>query len=407
MKNIIFDLFDSVFTLESFLLAINLKLENKQQEKELKEVLHNLSSILIAFDFEFKGNYNCYVDKRFSYEQLVYLCFLKINESTNVPRHQSHLFKTNLGQNADVKLNLTDEQIERKLNTTDNLAVMYFMDKCNDGAQWRKLHSLVGSSVLKYLFLYAWMFKTVNSSSKCYVQVCGARINFFFRSITGKKFKTDEKVLTQKILNNNKCATKMKPSNEPNNTAIAVAAEESKKPTKKPTNLNAFFKTRDGQLMDELDRCKTASHQLDVFGHQAINRKYIFYDRNVSNNIPKKFFFADKSKPANVQSKKIIDELILKDLNFELYPHKDKLDEMKAKLNDILVKFVSLNYSCPFRAFLESYVNKKKKNEAIISQNNDEIRPKPIKRKRDEDPVSWNFYIYDYLQIGLQNLNPQ
>lgn len=208
MKNIILNCFPTAFSLESFLVAINLKLESKSDEDQLKDVLKKLSSIIIAFDFDLKGQYRSYIDRRFTYEQLLYLCYIKINES-KVASFENHMFKmSNSSMNnsnssalapSTSALNLTNQgELERKLNASDNLSILYFMSKNGDGAQWRLLHSLIGSSIMKYLFLYAFMFKQLESASSTYVQICGTKFTFVYKSLISQKLQVDEKAIEAK-----------------------------------------------------------------------------------------------------------------------------------------------------------------------------------------------------------------
>ena len=208
MKNIILNCFPTAFSLESFLVAINLKLESKSDEDQLKDVLKKLSSIIIAFDFDLKGQYRSYIDRRFTYEQLLYLCYIKINES-KVASFENHMFKmSNSSMNnsnsgalapSTSALNLTNQgELERKLNASDNLSILYFMSKNGDGAQWRLLHSLIGSSIMKYLFLYAFMFKQLESAPSTYVQICGTKFTFVYRSLISQKLQVDEKAIEAK-----------------------------------------------------------------------------------------------------------------------------------------------------------------------------------------------------------------
>ena len=125
MWNIFFSYFDSVFSLESFLIEINFKLltDKSPKEDDLRCVLKHLATIKITFDFQFKGNiytlyslkssaitkklfifknkhiktdhiqkgpYRSYIDTRYTYEQLLLLCYLKINESRD--KFENHMF---------------------------------------------------------------------------------------------------------------------------------------------------------------------------------------------------------------------------------------------------------------------------------------------------------------------------
>lgn len=175
MKNIIFNNFESVFSLESFLIEINLKLKTQEEKEQLSLVLKNLSKIIIAFDFKFKGPYQCYVDKRYTYEQLLLLCCLKLKESKYFI-HENHMFLTNLKQyNSglnNLKLSqMNNPKLDEILLSSENLSICYFISKSDDGKYWRLLHSLIGSSIFKYLILYSYMFRTLNDSNSSYIQM--------------------------------------------------------------------------------------------------------------------------------------------------------------------------------------------------------------------------------------------
>lgn len=204
MKNIVLSYFPSVFTLESFFVTINLKLNSKCEEDTLKETLKRLSSIIVAFDFELNGPYRSYVDRRFSYEQLLYLCCLKINES-KMPAFDNHMLKSNLTALQSITQNLNNQaDIERKLVTSENLSLLYFIDKNGDGASWRQLHGLIGSSIMKYLLLYGFIFKLQKGSTSTYVQLCGPRFNFVFRNLVAHKLEADEKAIISKCVQKKK-----------------------------------------------------------------------------------------------------------------------------------------------------------------------------------------------------------
>lgn len=215
MKNVILSCFPAAFSLESFLLTVNLKLDSKSEEDRLKEVLKRLSPILIAFDFELKGPYRSYVDRRFTYEQLLYLCCLKINES-KMPAYENHMLKsTNLSALQSISQNLSNQkqEVERKLLATENLSILYFLDKNGDGALWRELHALVGSSIMKYLFIYGFMFKLQHGTPSTYIQISGTKFNYAYKNLVTRKLAIDEKAIASK-------SSFKKRSNPPENKVI-------------------------------------------------------------------------------------------------------------------------------------------------------------------------------------------
>lgn len=203
MKNIILSNFETVLSLEAYLLEINPKLNNDEKEK-IKSILKNLSSIIIAFDFKFKGPIKSVVDKRFSYEQLLYLCYVKINES-KLPAHENHMFKNSSYSSTIFSKNvisLPAQEIERKLLSTDNLSLGYFLNKNQsyDAVHWRQFYEIVGFSIFKLLIIHSSMFRQLkNSKQKNYIQICGTRFNFAYKSLVSEKLKIDEKQIEEKL----------------------------------------------------------------------------------------------------------------------------------------------------------------------------------------------------------------
>ena len=175
MKNILFNNFESIFSIESFLIEINCKMKTQDDRDKLQSILKQLSSIVIAFDFKFKGPFQSYIDTRYSYEQLLLLVCLKLKES-KLFDHENHMFLTNLKQyNSgfnNLKLSqLNNINLEDILLSSDNLSICYFLSKDDDGKYWRELHSLVGSSILKYLLLYSYMFRGVKDARNSCIQM--------------------------------------------------------------------------------------------------------------------------------------------------------------------------------------------------------------------------------------------
>lgn len=186
-----------MFSLESFLIAVNLKLDSQCEQERLREVVKSLSSIIIAFDFDLNGQYRSYVDHRFTYEQLLYLCCVKINQ-LKVPTFENHMFKTPNSAFRPFSINLKQDEIVRRLISSDCLAVLYFMDKNDDGSLWRQLYGLIGSSIMKYLFIYAYMFKPLENNPHVYIQICGPKFNFAYKGLMARKLEADEKAILTK-----------------------------------------------------------------------------------------------------------------------------------------------------------------------------------------------------------------
>jgi hypothetical protein len=175
MANILLKNFEQVYSLESFLNEINCKMNSQEDKDRLSLVLHKLSTIFIAFDFNFKGPYFSIIDKRYTYEQIILLCCVKLKES-NLFCHQNHVFLTNINQfNSNLKsINLSQlnsNNLEEILLATGNMSICYFMSKNDEGYYWRQLYSLIGNSIFKYLMLYSYIFRSINTNLKSYIQM--------------------------------------------------------------------------------------------------------------------------------------------------------------------------------------------------------------------------------------------
>lgn len=179
MKN-----FEQVYSLESFLIEINCKMNSQEEKNLLSSVLKKLSKIFVAFDFNFKGPYISYTDKRYTYEQILLLCCLKLKESP-LFSHENHVFLTNLKQFGTGWHNVTLSQLNSKnlrdvLLATDNMSLCYFLSQNDEGLHWQQLYSLIGSSVFKYLILYSYVFRSLDTSAKSYIQMLDSIFFFLF-----------------------------------------------------------------------------------------------------------------------------------------------------------------------------------------------------------------------------------
>ena len=108
--------------------------------------------------------------------------------------------------------------------------------------------------------------------------------------------------------------------------------------------------------------------QLDKFGHRFLNKRVMLYDRNLSTKIPKKYIYSNKELPENDQTaSRIIDWVIFKQIDLQMFPNKLKLDESKEQLRDIMLKFLTLHRTCPYGIFRHCYC-KNPKNTQVKSK---------------------------------------
>ncbi|RNA36384.1 telomerase reverse transcriptase [Brachionus plicatilis] len=368
MKNILMSYFDSVLSLEAFFMEINLKL-NREDTERLRKILKNLSSIVIAFDFEFKGPFKSIIDKRYSYEHLLYLCYVKINESS-LPLHENHMLRAGKFSSKDIikdfqiNLKLIPNEVEKKLLATENLTISYFLSKTeqNDGLYWRLLHDLVGFSIMKYILLYSFIFRKINhpTSLNNYVQVSGIKFSFAYKTLVSKKLKMDGHKLENLAANSLK-------------TQIGKLVKPAK-----PQILKEIFQKQDKILLEEANGSNSISNQINKIGNQNLNKNSMLYDRSLGSKIHNRFIYSDRKRAQNLPAaaSEIIDKFIFKQVNFVEYKKEDKLEEMKNALGKLVIDLIKNHQSCPFKVFLDCYG---KPNETLVKPNDSR------KRKRSQE----------------------
>ena len=115
---------------------------------------------IITFDFDFKGNklivqkkyaqiyffflnftkgpFKSYIDRRYTFEQLLLLCYVKVNESKH--KFDNHMFITRPRQQAystqagssglsTKQLELTQAELRNRLMALENLSICYFLNR--------------------------------------------------------------------------------------------------------------------------------------------------------------------------------------------------------------------------------------------------------------------------------------
>jgi hypothetical protein len=388
--------FKSVFTLEHFLAEINYKPPIGKVDL-YKKVISKLSPLLIiTFDIELNGPFKSYIDDRYSYEQLLYMCYVRANDPKLAFIYEKHTFKyekTNyfslyknnmleFHQKLNMELfNSSPEVLKRKLLATENLAICYFLSESpHDGIVWRQLHSLVGSSILKYIFLYSFVFRRLDKSEVTYVQVCGKMFNYFHKKLSESHLELEEakyfKVKTAEPLNLD--------DNKP-------AIENLKK-----TPLNVPFKQEDERLLKEFADRKSATYQIKQFGNQNLDIKRIHYDRNFHSHLGKYLLYTNrKLESIDVIATKIIDEFILNKIDLDLYIKEnvsgnDDIKQMKDILTAAIVNFIQNYRKCPFDFFYKLNIQKSDK-KLVKTKQNDEKKQETnrnSKRKRDKDDAT-------------------
>ena len=374
MKNILLSNFESVFSLDAFLLEVNLKQSNSIDKKRLKNTLNNLKSILVAFDFKFSGPYRSYIDKRYSFEQLLCLCLIKINES-KLYKHENHMFKhqhkfgasTHMPNLKDV--NVPQKDLEKKLLATENMSICYLLSRSGDGIYWRELHELIGSSIMKYIFIYGFVFRRIqnNNSSNMFVQISGCKLSSIYKTLIANKLKDEEKIMIEKF--QRKTSKIDKNIKIPENNSDTSTLSEVKSTNKHLKNLKMLFDQKDEELLGEFYSLKSPEYQLKKMGHEPLNKTLILYDRNLASKIRLKFLYSNSKKNLNLKTaKEIVDNFILKKINFDSYKETTHLNEMRSSLAEVVLKFLTSYRSCPFFIFL-NYFCKNKRSKQKESKN--------------------------------------
>ncbi|CAF0825356.1 unnamed protein product [Brachionus calyciflorus] len=375
MKNILLSYFDTVLTLEAFFLEINLKLDQKENE-QLKRILRNLSSIVIAFDFNFKGPFKSIIDKKFTYEQFLYLSFVKINES-NLLIHQNHMLKAGLYSNTGVLvknfnsfINLPANEIEKKLSSSENLTLCYFLNRnlSNDGIYWRQLYDIVGMHIMKYILMYSFIFRKIDhpKSFNTYVQISGTKFTYIFKYLVAKKLQIDE--------------AKLEEISKAKNEKVEKAQTEVMKDLKpaKPKILKEIFQEQDQIQLDRHANTSSILSQLQKLGNQSLNKTSMLYDRNLGSKIPNRFIYSDKKNSNNYDEAagRIINNFILKNLILSDENQKENLEKMQNSMKILISNFIKRHQSCPYKIFLDCYCKKDNSNNGI---------KKSLKRNRNDE----------------------
>ena len=414
MKNILLSTFESVFSLESFLIEVNLKLTDQNEKDKLKTLLQRLSTIVIAFDFKLNGPFKSCIDKRFTYEQLLYLCYVKINDS-KLPIHENHMLKTAnkfAANNANASLNLNflklpKNELEKKLFAIENISLSYFLakDESSDGKYWRELYDLIGCSVMKFILQYSFVFRRLKNKAPggIYVQVCGCKLNAVHKSLLAKKMKMEDKSIVEKSLNKKKArkaplaSTQINAETKENNVempSIEVSKEnkENVKPETENKNkkalLHSVFETREKELIAESNNQKSSINQLKSFGHKSLDKTSFLYDRNLSSKIKAKYVYSNRTIEFNLNAaSRIVNEFILKGIDFGFYLKEDSsskrlesdIVDMKSQLSSIVLDCINKYRTCPFNIFLSCFChNKFNKDTGSVEI----AKSKPVKRKR-------------------------
>lgn len=373
MKNLIHEYFDTVYTLEAFLYAINLKLPGDEEKERLRSCLRKgLSHILIAFDFDMKSTYKSYIDRKLSYEQLIYLIYYRVNES---PFFAAHMFRSSQPLSAHIKdvnahMAMSPRDLEQRLVSTENLSVCYFFSKSSsyttDGIYWRELFELVGSSIMKYILTYACLFRKIQNNENVYIQVGGLKFNLIGRGLVSKKLEQDEKQMRDK-----------------KQRKFEQLAIESK-PEPVPKNLMAVFNAVDEKYKQNIQNKYDIDKQLSSMGHRKLDKTSMLYNRCLHTRLSPKLVYSDHrfkisdESVACAMAEKIVVDSIFKDIVFDFYPDQQDIETMMIKLRGLIFEFIILHRSCPYYIFLCYHCKSQNKNNCQHKRRRDQEEPQLI-----------------------------
>ena len=270
-------------------------------------------------------------------------------------------------------ISFPQKELEKKLLAIENMSLCYFLSKSAEGLYWRELHDLVGSSIMKYIFIYSFVFRRLRNknSSNVYVQLVGRKLNSIYKKFIAEKLKEDEAFIIKKTMN------KIKSIKE---TPMLMDEPSTNEPTKKKLkHLKLLFDKKDEELLQELDDFKSAAYQLKKMGHEPLNKTSILYDRNLSSKMRNRFIYSNKKTELSIDAaRKIVDTFILHNINFECYSEKADLEEMKSGLSVAVLGFMAQYRSCPFLIFLNYFCRNKKLKTAKIPRS--KVKGKEIPR---------------------------
>ena len=397
MKNILLNYFETVYSLETFLKECRLKLKSAQDELKLKEIIKNLSKIVICFDFKLNGPFKSYIDTRYSYAQILYLCYIKINESDDIQIFENHMMRAKKKPNSpnyvqinDILLKLPEPELERKLLSFENLSLSYFLStKSNqdDGFYWKELHNLVGSSIMKHILLYSYIFRRLDTSVS-YVQVSGAWFNKMQKQLIAKKLDLDEKSIKKKALQHNKNSQQQQqPLKAITSQINNQHPTQQSTPPQKSTPLNKIFEKRIEEITAEMDSKSSVNSQLKKIGSKTLNRTSMLYDRKLNNKISAKYIYSNKNLDPNSNDTaiQIMNQFILKDIDFSPLNDDNCIKEMRSQLSEVIKLFTIKFRTCPFNIFLHDNCIRQNKNSPNNDKENQSEEINSKKRKRSDN----------------------
>jgi len=147
---------------------------------------------------------------------------------------------------------MPSDELEKRLLAAENLSLCYFLSRKSDGQHWRRLHSIIGGSVLKYLILYSFMFRRVDDQRNTHVQICGVKLSYVYKGLVAKRLGGDR-------------------------PEEGVGGEEARK----VRSLKAVFEVRERELAAVVESRTSVVAQLNRMGHCSLNKTSMLYSRDL------------------------------------------------------------------------------------------------------------------------------
>lgn len=266
MSDILTKYYKSTFTLKSLLLQLNIEPPSNN------EILENLSTIVITFDFDVSSTSIQRQPKTcLLYEQMLYLIFCKINHK-DTEHFKFHFLKVKKIVDYDsTSLSNDQETLKNKLLATENPAICYFLSsKPHDGHWWNEFfnYSTSTGAIMKHIILYGNIFRRLKTSENMYVQVCGLQFS-----------QTSSILVSQQLSNDNKRREEKRKrvAYDFDSENLCKSSHNIQMTTLKETFEMQFNKMIETKIANDVTDVK---FQLQKLGNRKISFGKMMYDRN-------------------------------------------------------------------------------------------------------------------------------
>jgi hypothetical protein len=191
MSDLLKKYYKNVLTLESILLKLKIDLPLK------KDILNELSTIIVTFDFNISGCVKQPSKTNLTFEQMLYLVYCKINFK-ETECFKFHYFKEKeLVKYNSSMLSNDKATLRHHLMTFENPSICYFLSELpNDGHWWSEFYNYSSSTaaIMKHIIMYGNIFRRLKNSDDTYVQVCGLKFNQTYPSLVNHELDLVNKI---------------------------------------------------------------------------------------------------------------------------------------------------------------------------------------------------------------------